>query len=135
MDGQHRKIKRPTASQVMGVILAAVLVWVLYSTNEIQSEIKRSSRQTLLIAEAVCEEQKLATAERTALQDLFLNALAIPKEIRDLEPNDPVRVKWGQELVTKYIGTLEQTNLRRHELAFEFEHNPPSEPRCGRPAS
>lgn len=131
MDGKSRKIKYPTVKQVGGVIVAIGLLWTLWSTDNIQREIQSNSHQTLMIAEAACEEQKLATEERQALQDLFLGALSIPPNIRNLAQDDPVRIQWGKDLVNKYLQTFQHTNSERQRLAKEFAENPPSKPRCG----
>jgi hypothetical protein len=131
-DGGTRKIPMPPAKVIVGVIVFAALIWSLWSTASIQHELTANSRQSLLIAEAVCEEQKLATTERAALHKLFLAALAVPPEIRALPQDDPARIKWGADLVNEYVGTLERTNAARRELADRFAHNPPTEPTCGR---
>ncbi|AAN02097.1 gp43 [Mycobacterium phage Barnyard] len=132
MDNGHRKIKMPTAKQIIYVAVAAGLLWSLWSTNHIQHEITKQSRQALITSEAVCEEQKLRAIENQAGQKLFFDGVFnVPSDIKALPPDDPRRQAWGENIVNEYLNTFKYTNNRRAELAQEFRTNPPTQPRCG----
>ncbi|AZS12581.1 hypothetical protein HWB99_gp045 [Mycobacterium phage DrLupo] len=132
MDGKHRKVKMPTAKQIIYVLILAGVLWSLWSTNQIQHEITKNSRQALVTSEAVCEEQKLRALENQAGQKLFFEGVFnVPADIKTLPPEDPRKVAWGQNLVNEYLNTFKYTNDRRAQLAEEFRTNPPTEPRCG----
>lgn len=132
MDNGHRKIKMPTGKQIIYVVIFAGILWSLWSTNQVQHEITRNSRQALVTSEAVCEEQKLRSIENNAGQKLFFEGVFnVPADIKALPPDDPKRQAWGENLVNQYLDTFKYTNNRRAELAEEFRTNPPSSPRCG----
>lgn len=133
IDGKARKVKRPTVRQVLGALLALVLLWTLWSTNETQKAIQRESFVTLQIAEAVCEEQALATIERNAGQKLFFEGVFnVPPDIKALAPDDPKRQEWGRKLVQDYLDAFKFTSEERKRLAEEFRTQPRTEPTCGK---
>jgi hypothetical protein len=133
IDGKERKVKRPTVRQVLGAILALVLVWTIWSTNNTQKDMKGLSLQTLQIAEAACEEQKLATMERNAGQKLFFDGVFnVPAEIKALPQDDPQRRAWGEKLVGDYLNVFKFTNDERKRLAQDFREHPRTEPMCGK---
>lgn len=133
MDGKARKVKRPTTRQVLGAILALVLVWTIWSTNNTQKDMQTLSFHTLQIAEAACEEQKLATLERNAGQKLFFDGVFnVPANIKALPQDDPERQAWGRNLVQNYLDTFKFTSDERKRLAQDFRDHPRTEPVCGK---
>lgn len=130
MDGKHRKIKLPSARNVLIAVGVLAIIWSVWSTNETQEQMRKLSFQTLQTAEAVCEEQKVRRVETDEQTAVFIKATRIPDEIRNLPQDDPVRRKWGQDLLNEYVKAGQDANLKRAELAKEFREHPRTQPKC-----
>jgi hypothetical protein len=115
-DRRHINLPKMNKKWFINGFIILAFLGIFWSTVEVNNAIKHQSVETRAIAERVCEDSKISSVERKALQDLFFALLNIPPQIANLDPKDPVRQQWGQDLGLKYLNTLDDAQQQRRTL-------------------
>lgn len=116
-DGKrHIKLPKFDRRWLIWAVVLVSMVGIMWSTNETARSQDRQAQQMYSLAIRLCEGSKVTRVEAKASQDLFFAALNMPPEIAKLDPNDPVRKQWGQEIGLRYLGTLDDAAQQRDAL-------------------
>lgn len=96
------------------------------ATNR-QAQCNEEFNQTLKFRSAISQEnEQLATQDRKALGDLFIDLLSIPRDVSREESAERSR-----RLIEDYNNEIKQTDARRAQNDQERKDNPLPEPKCG----
>lgn len=101
-------VKRSYWEPVIGVMVAAVLVWIMVSTNQARN-------CAVQLNNSISNEQAIAKVERDALETLLFQAISPPPDIATLPQEDPRKQEWGKQLGTQYITAIQAAAKKRGE--------------------
>jgi hypothetical protein len=132
-------INLPARGWVVLAIAAIFICWIGYNTNAAREETERQAlattqfsnktndclTQVLVVlrdrSQYTLDSERIASQERKALQDLFLDAMSTPLD-------DTVA---KQALLKRYFDTVNPLIRERMDIASKRADNPYPDPTCG----
>jgi hypothetical protein len=149
-DGFRREAPRVNRTWIGALLALAMVAWSIYQievtahrTDRVTDDAKAFSAQVQACqkdfnnalrwrTQIQSENDALAARDRAALRQWLATLLNPPPDIKQLDPNDPIRQAWGIGVTENYMSWARTIEEQRQHNEDERRAHPLPEPTCGK---